>query len=134
MKDDKIITQITLNKDEVLLKKKVYSDRPLFRPLFRSDDMRDATMMLLDMSTAEQYVMKMIIPKLDYTTNCVVINLRFNTAIDKNKFSLGYKRLKDKHILIRYVKEHYMVNPDFIIPMKYYEECKQKWSDYNEDR
>lgn len=56
-----------------------------------------------------------------YVTTCKVqINPKVLTAQDRNKFTIGYKRLETKQ-LVKRVKRggSYMINPNLLIPTKY---------------
>lgn len=56
-----------------------------------------------------------------YITTCKVqINPKALTAQDRNKFTIGYKRLETKQ-LVKRVKRggSYMINPNLLIPTKY---------------
>ena len=56
-----------------------------------------------------------------YVTTCKVhINPRTLNAQDRNKFTIGYKRLESKS-LVKRVKRggSYMINPNLLIPTKY---------------
>ena len=56
-----------------------------------------------------------------YITTCKVqINSKSLNAQDRNKFSIGYKRL-DTKLLVKRTKRggHYMINPNLLIPTKY---------------
>lgn len=44
------------------------------------------------------------------------------TSAEKQKFKAGYKRLKEKNLVKRIKREHYMFNPDFFIPHFYQDE------------
>ena len=59
-----------------------------------------------------------------YITTCKVqINPKLLNAQDRNKFTIGYKRLESKS-LVRRIKRggHYMINPNLLVPSKYLRE------------
>lgn len=56
-----------------------------------------------------------------YITTCKVqINPKVLTAQDRNKFTIGYKRLETKQLVKRIKRGgSYMINPNLLIPTKY---------------
>jgi len=66
-----------------------------------------------------------------YRTSCkaVVINSEMTNA-EKQKFKTGYKRLHEKNILKRIKRQHYMLNPDFLVPY-YYKQEKEEFDKLN---
>lgn len=55
-----------------------------------------------------------------YYSSCIV-SIKGNNLTDnqRNQFSTGFKRLRDKNIVRRIKRQEYIINPDFIIPTKY---------------
>jgi len=60
---------------------------------------------------------------LKFRTSCIsVIKSSKLSSSEKQKLKTGYKRLNQKNIVKRIKREHYIINPDFIIPHFYQEE------------
>ena len=122
------IAQIKLKSDESLSIKKVYKHKHRFKGLGDYEHM-DAYMMTLVMDNNERYLMSLVMPNIDYMTNCSRLLILKQTGTDRNKISLGYGKLRAKDILVRYKRNSYMVNPDFIIPFKDYDKCIERWKE-----
>lgn len=62
-------------------------------------------------------------------SSCIVStkNVKF-TPTQKNQFSTGFKRLRDKGVVKRLKRQEYMINPDILIPSDYDEE-KKLWEE-----
>ena len=56
-----------------------------------------------------------------YVTTCKVqIDFSLLNAQDRNKFTIGYKRLESKSLVKRIKRGgHYMINPNLLIPTRY---------------
>jgi len=90
---------------------------------------------LKDITQPEQYVMEVIGKSLEpaydemnkkyYTTCKINISDIKMTPSNRVKFSKGYKRLHSRNILKKIKRQHYMLNPDFLIPTYYEQEKKE---------
>lgn len=79
---------------------------------------------ITQMTKAEHLVINTIIPRIIYyeesgQTGEVKIKLNEFTPTNKIVFSKGYGLLKAKCLVIRTKKEHYMINPNALIPADY---------------
>lgn len=64
----------------------------------------------------------------DYNTNVAVLNMAGLDAALKQRGVRGYKELRDKKLVLKVKRSHYMINPDFIKPdFNVYNECKLVW-------
>jgi len=96
----------------------------------------DAIEIITDMTIRELYALKLLksnlILKEERThdriklrTSCESIIINSNlTNPEQQKFKAGFKLLHKKNIVKRIKREHYILNPNFIIPYFYEEELK----------
>ena len=88
----------------------------------------NAVEILADLTPHEAMVFKLVMRAADDKTNRGVVKALKNKT-EQVKFSKGYKKLVEKNVLYRYKKENYIINPDFIIPLKgEYEKVKEFWN------
>ena len=63
--------------------------------------------------------------KKKYRTSCKAVILSAElTDGEKQKLKTGFKRLQDKGLVRRVKRQHYMLNPNFLIPHYYEEEME----------
>jgi hypothetical protein len=82
---------------------------------------------LLSMSKAEQWFFKLIKANLNYKNNISIIRSSAFNRTELNKISLAFKLLKEKGLIKKTKKEHYIVNPDAIIYPPNYGLIKEVW-------
>lgn len=63
----------------------------------------------------------------NYPTNVAKITGKNYTDSEKQRIKTGFKRLKEKDIVKRVKREHYIFNPQFIIPFNY-SEAEELWN------
>jgi len=71
-------------------------------------------------TSQEQWLFIKIEKELD-DKNVSIVRSKPLTKVEKEKLSIGYKRLRSKDLVRRIRREHYMVNPRLIIPKDFRE-------------
>ena len=99
----------------------------------------DAIDEMAKMSTRELWVIKILKDNLilkeekingrfKKRTSCLSVVLNSSlTNPEQQKFKAGFKRLKESNLVKRIKREHYILNPDFLIP-HFYDEEKILWN------
>ena len=92
---------------------------------------RDAIEEMTHMSVSELFVIRTLKNYITFemvetngglkqkTSNICIIPMSDLSDKDKQKFKEGYKRLREKEIVKRIKRQHYIFNPDFFIPYLY---------------
>ena len=63
----------------------------------------------------------------NYLTNVGFVRMTPFTNADQQKFKTGFKRLNAKNIVRRTERSHYIFNPSFIVPSKFFEKTLKQW-------
>ncbi len=144
MEDNKIISQLNINLPEG---KELYAGvrnkaiRPNYYQLGSGMNKKalernsiDAIRELLHMTPQEAFVVEklksvngLICLNEDskYYSSCMVSIKYLNmNQKDKNRFSIGYKRLRAKDLVRRIKRQEYIINPDLIVPTYYEKEIE----------
>ena len=124
-----IVDERGLKSGESYEVKKTYREQlPKFKMIGDSIYM-NAFKILTELSVSESYTLNKLVESVmwSYKTNKVFFQTKSMTPAEKNKFSKGFKGLNEKNIVRRISREHYMINPDFIIPKKY-EDVKEQYN------
>ena len=74
------------------------------------------------LSNSGAYAFELILNNYNGKTGISIIPVM--TQTDRCKFSKGYKELKDKYIVKRIRRQHYILNPDCLINMSIYDNLK----------
>lgn len=131
----KIITQVSLNGDEVLVKqKRKKAIRPNFLMIGNGTMNRhkikaiDFIRTMTEMTKPELKVISWITNATSYDNMLgeVYIPMKKYTPQEERQFQKGYKLLVKKDIVRRTKRSHYMINPNAVIPNNY-EESKLLW-------
>ncbi len=131
--DKKSISHLSYGFDYELGLKRKRKNNHLFRAIGRAGEFMDAFRLTLELDNNERFLLGIIVDNLQYETNCSQLLLFNQTGNERNKISLGYKKLHKRGIVVRYKRNSYMVNPNFIIPPTdtNYDNCVMKWKEYN---
>jgi hypothetical protein len=79
---------------------------------------------MAEMTKPELFLFRMITDRMNLTTMIGTTLSKSLTDSQKQQIKTGYKRLRTKNIIKRVRREHYMVNPDLIIPPEDYPRLK----------
>ena len=126
MSDKQIITTISLKDDEELLltKQSRYKATPNYYKIGNGTystrykmDSRDLLKEVLRMTAAEQWMFNLLKENLLVynSTEVSLVDVELSSA-DKQKLKLGYSRLREKDLVRRVKRQHYMINPTALIP------------------
>jgi hypothetical protein len=122
------ITSIILEKDEILVKKKLTAKRPNFYMVgngtmskrgIKAVDLLDE---IMKMTKAEQYVIRVIKEEITYyntTGEVAVATSALPSDTCRTTFKNGFKLLCQKDLVRRTKRGHYMINPNALIPIEY---------------
>jgi len=95
--------------------------KPPFLGIFGGEYMKENTKNLLqqlgDMTAAERWFFLLVEKHMDYSTNSACIPSTSLTHSQMNIKTIAFKSLKEKNLIKRIKREHYMINPDIIIPL-----------------
>ncbi len=124
------IVQIVLKPGEAIWKQeKRVNNKPNFRMI--GVNKMNAIKLLTSLTPQEAYVFQEIMSHLDYITNLGYVSQKNKTSTQTQQFTTGYKRLKDKDMVVRLKRGQpslYMVNPDLILPTNY-DEALIRWNE-----
>lgn len=76
----------------------------------------DTLSLLLNLTKSEQKFLLRFFSNFDKTTNMSIITAKQLTKSERNKASLAFKSLHNKSIIKKLKREHYMINPTFLVP------------------
>jgi len=113
--------------EEYVINTKKKSKKPKFT--MTGDEMKSLDI-IAQFSKPEALVFIKLKDNRDYISNITEFSTGSLSPTDKVRFSIGYKALEEKELVIRLKKglpSIYLFNPDFIIPNDY-ETAKQKWN------
>jgi len=123
---------IELKNDEELTigkKKKNKINKGIFY-MIRKDKKDDGIDIILNMTSVEKYIFKLLKDKISYEDNTVLFDTSILSNADKQRFSKGFKGLEKKNLIKRLnrsgSKNIFLFNPNFIIPNNY-EKTIEKW-------
>ena len=126
MRSSKIVTNITLRDDEELSmqKKKKYLPTPNYYKVGNGTyssryNMSSIDLMneILEMTVPEAWLLRLLKDNLiGYDSTEVSLVDVALTDSDKQKLKIAYKRLRDKDLVRRIKRQHYMINPVALIP------------------
>jgi len=84
-------------------------------------------MTLLDLSSNESKMFKLIRQAYDHATGLSVVELSTYTASQRTEFSKGYKALESRQLVKRVRQKVYMINPLAIVHLKLFDELYEQW-------
>ncbi len=136
--DDKLINEILtregLNFDKdmryvIQEERRVSSSKPPYQLIGRGQrnatgSSMNAIQLMMEMSSSEQFLFSKVESHMDYKSCVGSCTIARFTQSEKQRVKLGYKKLRVKDILRRIKREHYMINPDFIVPNEDYRMLK----------
>lgn len=82
---------------------------------------------LLDLSTPESKMLKLVIQHYNIHTGYSVVDLSKHTASEKNVLSSGYIKLKQRELVRRVKKGVYMINPSARINLNLFDSLHEAW-------
>ncbi len=88
----------------------------------------DAIDLMTKMKPQELFVVSLMNKKMDYRTNCFVVRGKELSSGDSQKFKAGFKMLNTKGVLKRIKREHYIVSPEFVVPLSEYSDVNIAWN------
>ena len=75
---------------------------------------------IMNSTKAEQMLIKAIKNGIGYDNDYYyVVKVTGNTKYEQNQIAVAYKSLKERNLVIRTKKNHYMINPNALIPLDY---------------
>jgi hypothetical protein len=81
-----------------------------------------------DLDSNAYWLLWSLIEIRNYSTNISVFSMANFDAALKARGVRGYKELRDKKLVVKVKRSHYMINPDFIKPdFNVYNDCKMVW-------
>lgn len=84
-------------------------------------------MTLLDLSSNEAKMFKLIRQAYDNATGLSVVDLSNHTPSQRNKLSNGYKALKSRQLVKRVKQKVYMINPQAVVNLPLCSELYEQW-------
>lgn len=110
--------QITTKKSaKVEYKPYIRLGQPGYTNIEGSDQDMDACKLLLNITQLSQRnFLQTLIDNMDIDTNVAILRAKGLTASEKKVNSKAFIALKKLNIVRRLRREHYMLNPDFIVP------------------
>jgi len=128
-----IIQQITLEDNEVLVKKKIRAATPNYfrvgNGTMNKHKMESINITKEGMASTKpaQWLINRVMDGVGYDNDySPIVKVVANSDTEKKYLKLGYKEMHEKGLVRRVKRGHYMINPNALIPLDY-EEAKEIW-------